>query len=385
MAAQVGVSVILLIAAALFVGTLRNLGGVDKGFNADGLLLFRVQPQLNGYDRTELAAFYSDARSRIEAIPGVRSATVSRHPLLSFSRRADGITIEGIPPLNDAEVEINIVAPGFFRTMEIPLILGRTFSERDSATAPRVAIVNERFAASYLGGANPIGRRFWLGTPDRDRTIEVVGVTHDAKYTDLRTATSPLVYLPLEQDIPGQASFAVRTAGPPLALAPDVREAVRAIDPSLPLFDMKSQADQAAESVAKETLFARLSSMFGGIALLLVAVGLYGTISYAVSQRTAEIGVRMALGAGRATVIGMIVRDALAMTAIGLAIGTPAAMATARASRSVLDSVLFGITPIDPLPIGGSAILLAAVTLLAAAIPARRAASIDPVAALKVE
>jgi predicted permease len=385
MIAQVAVSVVLLVSAALFVTTLRNLRGVEKGFNADDLLLFRVQPQLNGYGRAELATFYARATSRIEAIPGVRSVTVSRHPLLSFSHRADGLSLEGARTADGVGVEINIVAPSFFQTLEIPLRLGRPFTDRDTATAPLVAIVNEQFVATHFAGSSPIGRRFWLGKPDPQRPIEIVGVARDAKYTDLRTATKPAVYLPLEQDVPGQASFAVRTAGPPLALAAAVREAIRTIDPGLPLFDVRSQVGQAQESVAKETLFARLSTLFGAIALVLVAVGLYGTLSYAVARRTAEIGVRMALGARRVTVVGMIVREAAQIAGIGLAIGVPVALAASHALRSVLDQVLFGLSAMDPRSIAGAALVLLVVALLAGAIPARRAASIDPLVALRVD
>jgi predicted permease len=384
MIAQVAVSVVLLVGAALFVNTLRNLRGVEKGFNADGLLLFRVQPQLNGYDRAGLSAFYARAMSRIEAIPGIRSVTVSRHPLLGFSRRADGVSVEGARAASGAGAEINIVAPSFFRTMEIPLLLGRSFTDRDTATAPMVAVVNERFATSLLAGSSPIGRRFWLGTRDK-RPIEIVGVARDAKYTDLRAVTRPAVYLALDQDVPGQASFAVRTVGPPLALAAAVREAMHGVDPGLPLFDVRSQVDQAQASVAKETLFARLSTLFGAIALVLVAVGLYGTLSYAVSRRTSEIGVRMALGARRATVVGMIVREAAQIAAIGLAIGIPLALGASHALRSVLDQLLFGLSAMDLRSIGGAALVLVTVALLAGAIPARRAASIDPLVALRVD
>ena len=176
------------------------------------LLIFRVQPQLNGYAPPEIAALYTRMIERIEAIPGVRSATLSRHPLLALSRRADGVIIEGVAATTGgAGAEVNVVAPNFFDTMEIPLLLGRRFDERDHAEAPRVAVVNERFAATHLAGANPIGRRLWFGDAASGTPIEIVGMTRDAKYTDLRSPTRPAVYIPFQQDVPGQASVAVRT------------------------------------------------------------------------------------------------------------------------------------------------------------------------------
>ena len=381
---QVAISLVLLVAAGLFAGTLRNLQAVEPGFDTRNLLLFRVQPQLNGYKAAEMAALYSRMIERIESLPGVMSATFSRHPLLSLSRRSSGITVEGVPAA-DAGAEVNIVAPNFFETMKIPLLLGRAFNQRDTAVAPHVAVVNQVFASKYFAGGNPIGRRFWFGDPSDSEPIEIVGMTRDAKYTDLRNPTRPTIYVPFQQDVPGQANFEVRTAGDPLTLAPALRQAVREIDPNLPLFEIKSQVDQARESVAKEMMFARLSTLLGTIALLLAAIGLYGTMSYAVLRRTGEIGIRMALGARGTTVIGMVLRDALAMAAIGIAIGLPAAFAASRASHIVLDEVLFGLEPNDPFTMAAAAAILVSVAMLAGFVPARRASKVDPIIALQHE
>lgn len=381
--AQVAITLVLLVAAGLFVSTLRNLRAVEMGFNADRLLLFRVQPQLNGYAPPEAAALYERMIERIETIPGVRSAALSRHPLLSFSHRSDSVSIENAPASSGHGAEINVVAPGFFRTLEIPVLLGRTFDQRDSAGSPRVAVVNQLFAKTHFGVSSPIGHRLWVGRANSGEPIEIVGMTRDAKYTDLRSPTRPAVYVPFQQDVPGQANFEVRTVGDALALAPAVRQAVRDIDPSLPLFEVKSQTDQAQESMARETMFARVSTLFGSIAVLLAAIGLYGTMSYAVVRRTAEIGVRMALGAERGAVVRMVLRDAVALAGIGVAIGIPAALAVVHVSRQVLEQLLFGLGPKDPLALGGAAAILLFVAILAGVLPARRASRVDPMVALQ--
>jgi predicted permease len=382
--AQIAISLVLLVAAGLFVGTLRSLHAVEMGFNADNLLLFRVQPQLNGYKPPEISALYSRLIERIELIPGVRSATLSRHPLLSFSHRSGRISIEGARATSDMGAEVNVVAPNFFETMEIPLLLGRAFRESDGAVAPRVAVVNQRFAEQYFAGGNPIGHRLWFGAANGE-PMEIVGMARDAKYTDLRNPTQPTVYVPFSQDVPGQANFAVRTVGDPLALIPAVRQAAREIDAQVPLFEVKSQIDQAEESMAKEALFARLSTLLGLIALLLAAVGLYGTMSYVVVRRTAEIGIRMALGAERRTIIGMVLRDTFAVVLAGAAMGIPAAFIASRAWRDVLDQILFGLQPNDPIIIASAAAVLVVVALLASWLPAQTASKIDPMIALQSE
>lgn len=383
--AQVALSLVLLVAAGLFAGTLRNLYAVDKGFNADRLLIFRIQPQLNGYAPTKSAALYTRLIERLAAIPGVRGATMSRHPLLALSRRADSVTIEGVARTAGASAEINVVAANFFDTMEIPLLLGRTLDERDRADAARVAVVNERFAATHLAGTNPIGRRLWFGDGARGTPIEIVGVTRDAKYTDLRSPTRPTVYVPFQQDIPGQVNVAVRTVGEAMALAPAVRSAVRELDPTLPLFDVRSQAEQVEQSMARETLFARFSTLLAVIAMILAAIGLYGTMAYGVVQRTPEIGLRMALGARRAAVVDMVVRQALVLVAIGVAIGVPLTLGAARLAGTVLDQILFGLKQYDPLVMSGAAAILVLVAILAALVPARAAALVDPLLALRHE
>lgn len=383
-AGQVALSLVLLVAAGLFVGTLRNLHGVDKGFDTGNLLLFRIQPQSNGYESSEISSLYTRLLERVGAIPGVRSATLSRHPLLARSRRSESVSIEGASAQSGAGALVNTVAPSFFSTMDIPLLLGRAFDDRDQASAPKVAIVNERFVATLLDGDNPIGRRLRMGDGERE-PLEIVGMTRDATYADLRTPIAPTVYVPFMQDVPGQANFAVRTTGDALALAPAIRSAARDVDAALPLFDIRSQTDQLEESLARETMFARLSTVFGLIVVALAAIGLYGTMAYAVAQRTSEIGLRMALGAGRTDVVRMVVRQALVTAVIGVVVGIPLAVAATRAAGTVLADVLFGLSPYDPVVTGGAAALLLAVAMLAAFLPSRTAAHVDPVRALQQE
>jgi predicted permease len=381
--AQVAMSLLLLIGAGLFVGTLRNLQGVDFGFNGENLLLFRVDARLSGYEGDRMANLYQQLIGRIEAVPGVRSATISRHPLLSGSARTAGISLQGNArrPNEDDYVYINTVAANFFETMEMPILLGRSLSPRDDAHAPKVAVINQTMAGKYFGEENPIGRRFGLGGPETSGQIEIVGVARDAKYTDLRQETPPTAYTPHQQETPGQVNFAVRTSGDPDALAASIREAVREVDRNLPLFDLKTQTQQAAESLVQERLFATLSTFFGLLALVLASIGLYGVMSYSVARRTNEIGIRMALGAQRRDVISLVLRETLLLVSIGLLIGLGAALATTR----LISSLLFGLTPNDPVTIALAALLLIAVATAAGYLPARRGSRVDPMVALRHE
>jgi predicted permease len=320
---------------------------------------------------------------RIEAVPGVRAVALSRHPLLSLSRRSSSVSVEDARP-TESGAFVNIVSPEFFRTLEIPHLLGRPLDERDAAGATATAVVNERFAAAFFGGASPIGRRLWFASKaGGPGAVEIVGLVRDAKYTDVRSRTPPTVYIPFRQEVPGQAAFAVRTDGDPDRYVTSVRQAVRDVDPTLPVFDVKAQVEQAEESISRETLFARLSSIFGGVTLLLAVVGLYGSLAYAVAQRRTELGVRMALGATRGSVVQLVLREALIVASAGLAAGLAFALAAGRAARSTLDPILFGLTPHDPVVLSAAVALLLVVAVLAALVPARTAAHVDPVVALR--
>lgn len=380
---QVAMSLVLLVGAGLFVRTLRNLQNVDLGFNRENLLLFNVEPGLNGYDRPNMAQLYRRMTERLEAVPGVRSATVSLIPLLSGQAQTRGIDVQGhaSQPNDNNDAKVNTVGAHFFETIEMPILLGRGLSARDEETSPRVAVINQMMARKYFGDENPLGRRFGFGGPETSGQIEIIGVTRDAKYTDMRSQTEPTVYLPYLQSIPRQATFIVRTSGDASAMTASIREAVHEVDTNLPLFGIKTQSQQADESLVQERLFATLSSFFGVLALLLACIGLYGVMSYGVARRTNEIGIRMALGATATRVTRMVMRETMLVVGIGVAIGLGAAVATTR----LVAAMLFGLAPTDPLTVSLAVLLMLGVAALAGYIPARRAARVDPMIALRYE
>ncbi|MFY9609121.1 MAG: ABC transporter permease [Blastocatellia bacterium] len=380
---QVAMSLVLLVGAGLFVRTLHNLQNVDLGFNRENLLLFSVEPGLNGYERPQMAQLYRRMTERLEAVPGVRSATVSLIPLLSGQAQTRSIVVQGHTPQPGAEDEakVNTVGASFFETMEMPILLGRGLSVRDEETAPRVAVINQLMARKYFGDETPLGRRFGFGGPETSGEIEIVGVTRDAKYTDMRSDTQPTVYLPYLQSIPRHATFIVRTSGTASALTASVREAVREVDSNLPLFNVTTQSQQADESLRQERLFAALSSFFGVLALLLACIGLYGVMSYGVARRTNEIGIRLALGASAPRVTRMVMRETMGVVLIGVAIGLGAAVATTR----LIAAMLFGLAPTDPVTISFAILLMIGVAALAGYLPARRASKVDPMVALRYE
>jgi predicted permease len=386
---QVSVSVLLLIGAGLLVRTLRNLQHVETGFNANNLLLFNVDPGLLGYKDEKLAAFYEQAFSRLEAVPGVQSVTFSRHALLSFSSNTSSVFLPGeIGPDGkpiDSEAKVHTVRENFLSAMEIPLLAGRSLSEQDDARAPRVAVVNQAFAKAHFGNESPMGKRFSFG-PENLNEIEIVGLARDAKYTSQRAEIQPTVYQSWRQEL-GMANrcvFEVRTAGDPMLLVGPIRSAMRDVDGNLPLSNIRTQVQQADQTLAIERMFAKLLTLFGVIAQLLAAIGLYGVMAYAVSQRTHEIGIRMALGADRRKVLMMIVRQGMTLTVVGVAIGLGGAFVLMKYLES-LTSLLFGVEARDPATFVVIAGLLGAVALLACLVPARRATKVDPLTALRYE
>lgn len=382
MVLQISLSLLLLVCTGLLISSLRNLQKVDAGFNRHALAAFALNPLDNGYSGEQVEALRTHIQTRLEAIPGVRGVTYSRVPLLSRSQHTSSVQMPGVTPPNNAsalDAHFNAVAPNFFALTQLPLLLGRAFTVADGAKAPKVAIVNETFVNRYLAGANPLGRRFHF--PSSSDEIEIVGVAHDAKYSDLRSPVPPTVYQPAAQRAGGLANFLVRTEGDPGAMFAALRAAVSEIDPTLPLLNLRTMDQQIDRLHAQELLFARLAGFFGVLALVLASVGLYGLMAYVVLRRTSEIGVRMALGALPGQVLRLILTEAFALAVIGIVIGAFAAWGVAH----LLTKMLFGLSVADPLTYGAATLLLLGVAVLAAWLPARRAARIDPMVALRSE
>jgi predicted permease len=383
---QVALSLLLLIGAGLFVRTLQNLQNQNLGFDQHQLLLFELDPTQNGYQGQRLIDFYGGLLERLQTLPGAMSATMSINTLLSNSQSHCPISVEGRKPVpgEDSGVDWNNVGPSFFETMGIRLLLGRGIERRDTTNSPKVAVVNEAFANHFLDGGNPIGHRFRFDKLEKSEDVyEIVGLVQDAKYASLRNAPRPTVYLPYSQ-MPvqiGDIHFEVRTAGDPLALVPSVRRVVRDLDGNVPLSEVKTQTEQIDETIVRERLFAQLSSFFGGLAVLLACIGLYGLMGYIVTRQTGEIGIRRALGAERLDIFRMVMRRVLVLVVLGVCIGVPAALAATR----LISSYLFGLKATDPLTIVLCSLLMLTVAALAGYFPARRAAKVDPLVALRYE
>jgi predicted permease len=382
--AQVGLSLLLLIGAGLFLRTLRNLQQISPGFNTQNLLLFRVDPRLSGYKGERLAQLYQRMFDRVEAVPGVRSVTFSRHPLLSGSGGGRGFNVVGQPVdrKKRPSAHIHIVRANFFETMEIPIQFGRGLSPQDDAQSPHVTVINQAFARRFFPDENPIGKRLRFGSTQSEE-VEIVGVAQDAKYTSLRAEIPPTIFVPWLQELPrlGQMNFEVRAAGDPINFLAAIRQAVREVDGALPLFDVKTQVEQASQSLAQERLFAALLSFFGALALALAALGLYGVLAHSVAQRTKEIGVRMALGAEARHVLRLVIGQGMLLVCVGVAAG----LILAYWLTKWLSGWLYDVGAADPLTYGAVALSLAVVALLACCIPARRATKVDPMVALRCE
>jgi predicted permease len=383
-ALQISLCLALLVCASLLLRTLRNLESVNLGLRAQGLLVFGITPPQVLHTDPEVVHFYQSLMDRVRALPGVESATLMENRIGSgWSNNTDAY-VDGASPRGDrsASMRCNTVGPDYFHVLGTPILLGRDFTDADSATAPKVAIINRTFAEQFLAGREPLGHHVAFDPgPKADQYI-IVGVVQDSKYTSVEEQARPMAYFPYTQ-ISGPATMhiEVRTEGNPTALLTVVRHAVREFGPDLPLLEPMTQQEQFDRSFTDERLSARLGMSFGLLAALLVATGLYGTLSYRVSRRTAEIGVRMALGAQRGQVLWMVLRESLAVSVAGLLLGLPLAVAGAR----VLRSMLFGLGPGDPLAFAGAVLGLAAVVLAASLIPARRATKVDPMVALRYE
>ncbi|MPY89686.1 MAG: FtsX-like permease family protein [Luteitalea sp.] len=370
---QVAMSLVLLIGAGLFIRTLVNLRATDAGFRGDHVLLATLDPGLTRYTPEQTNAFYAELLDRVSGVSGVRSASLANFPLLRGSY-VDGLSVE--KSNQSSETSLCIVGPGFFETMGIAIHRGRDFSRSDHSESAKVAIINETIARRYFSGQNPLGTH--IGTVGA--RVEIVGVIADTKYRDLRETVPNTVYLPMNQaqSTSSQRTLHVRSVADPAGMAAAVREQVHALDKNLPV-EIDLFADLVDENLAQERLIATLSGFFGGLALLLTSIGLYGVIAYSVQRRTREIGIRMSLGAGRAAVLWMVLRECLMLVGLGVATGLTASFWLSR----FVTRQLYGVDPVDPLTLAAAATCLIVVATLAGYVPARRASRVEPMIALR--
>jgi macrolide transport system ATP-binding/permease protein len=386
---QIAISLLLVASAGLFVRTLGNLESVNLGFNRENVLLFELNAAQTGYKESGVKNLYADLQHRLLLLPGVRGATMATVPLVANSNNSTGISMPGAPPAGRRapSTAVMMVGPAFFDTMQIPMLAGRAVGEQDREGAPVAAVVNEVFAKKYFPGQSPLGRHFiaFGGSQQSGTDIEIVGLAKTARYSSLKEETPPVTYLSYLQPIPRWPItgmiFEVRTAGDPLALAGTVRKLVHEVSPGVPVAGITTQARQIDGTISQERIFAELCTCFGALALIMACVGLYGTMAYAVSRRTSEIGIRMALGAQRRRIVWMVLRQVLILGAVGVLAGTAAVWET----TAFLKSYLFGLQPNDPFTLALAVSILAASAIAAGYAPAWRASRIDPMVALRHE
>jgi predicted permease len=383
--AQVALSLLLLIGAGLFVQSLKNLKGVNPGFHTENLVSFSTDPLLNGYKDERVLQFYRQLTDRLTQLPGISSAALAVMAVLDGNEWDSSVTVEGYTARQGEAVDphMQFVSPRFFETLGIPVMLGRDFTLRDEKGGPKVGIVNQRFARKYFAGVSPIGRHVGMGlNPGTKLDIEIVGVAGDTRYESMRDEIPYELYIPYRQlDFAEGMTAYLRAKGDPANLFPTLRQVVREVDSNVPVYRMRTLEQQVDKSLVTERMLAMLSTVFGCLATVLAAVGLYGVMAYMVARRTREIGIRMALGAGRGRVIWLVMREVALLAAIGVIIGLPSAWVVTR----LVQTQLFGILPTDAPTMTLAAFGIATVALLAGYLPARRATGIDPMRALRWE
>jgi predicted permease len=373
-AAQIAVSVPLVVGAALFLRTVSNLGAVDIGFEPRGLVAFRINPTNAGVPQAGHPRLYLDVLRQIEMIPGVAAATLVENALMSGLTSSNRILIDG----KETNILMNAVGPGFFDTTGMRLIAGRAPGLLDTSSAPRVAVVNQIAVRELFGGTSPVGRRVRVGP----QTVEIIGVVSDSRYARQRAAVRPILFdAALQRTGFGGHHILIRTTAPAATLEPAIRQAVAAVHPDLPVPAVRTQLADMARTSARERVFTELLTLFGAFALLLSGIGLHGVTSYAVARRTNEIGVRVALGARRSQVLWLVLRQVVVLAMAGLTVGVPAALAAGPLVRNVL----FGVAPNDAATIACAAIVMFVVAVTAGLLPALKAARLEPLVALRAE
>jgi putative ABC transport system permease protein len=380
-ALQVALSLVLLVGAGLFVRTLRNFTTLDPGFDRDHLVMVRLDTHLAGYSRAQLSSLYQRLIERVEVLPSVRSASLAICELASGCGDASDIYLPGVPHSNgETDAQERRVSQEFFATTGIALIEGRSFADSDTENSPKVAVVNQAFVREFLHGKDAIGEHYGY-TAENPYLFQIVGVVRDSRVNDIRESDPPTIYHSLTQDVIDVESLNVRTFGDPAQLIGAIRDTVRSVDPNLPIGASGTVAEVVSNSLAQQRLIARLTSIFGALALGLVCLGLYGVMSYRVARRTAELGIRLALGASRQAVLWLVIQHVLVLIGTGLIAGLLLSLLSVHA----VSSLLFGLSPYDPATMLGAMIVLVTVSVAAGLKPAWRAAHVDPNEALRVE
>ncbi|MGA8026900.1 MAG: FtsX-like permease family protein, partial [Bryobacteraceae bacterium] len=378
MVIQLALSVVMLFAAGLLTRTLAKLQTVDLGFKPANIVALSVNPAMNGYSGAETNRVFDEILKGLRATPGIAAASiVTISPLEGSSITLDLEIPDRPPKKSDPAPLVDTVSPGYFATLNQPFLLGRNFSERDTKGAPSVAIVNARFVKQYLPDRNPIGRRFKLGGGE----LEIVGVVETARYGQLRETPQPVVYWPAKQTQSSGFTMLVRGNGNPAATIASVEHTIHSIYPRLPIQSVRTLEAQIEQGISSERVLGLLSTLFGALATLLCAIGIYGLAAYAVSRRTREIGLRFAIGARKSDVLGLFLRESALLVGMGVAIGLPAALTATR----VLKGMLYGVEPTDVPTLTLTTAILIATALLATLLPLRRAAGIEPLEALRYE
>jgi predicted permease len=384
---QVALSTLLIAGAGLFIRTLINLNSIDPGFRADHLLLFDINPPSKSYPQPQDIALHHRLEDAIRAVHGVEGVAISDIAFISNSNTTSNFSVEGAPSVKrerddrGGSSDLASVGPDFIQVMRIPIVAGRAFTPQDAESPRAVSVITQSTARKYFPNQNPIGKRFkTTDNPDRLIWYEIVGVTADVRYDSLRTEPDALHFdLYRQKHGIGGATYIVRTSMPPEAITPSLRAAIQRIDKDLPLIDIRTQQQQIDSTTQQERVFASLTIGFGVLALALACIGIYGIMTYTVTQRTNEIGIRLALGAQRARVRAMILRESAWLTLVGITVGLTAALALGR----LVKSMLYGLSPTDPVSLAGAGLLLLAVALTASWIPAARASRIEPMEALR--
>jgi predicted permease len=379
---QIALSAILLMGAGLFVHTLLNLNRISLGFDTDHILLFRLGLSRARYSDAQMTDYFKQVQERLASLPGVRSVTVSSIGIIGDGHSGSIFHVLGRPREKEpTRVQTIGVGADFFQTLDIPILQGRAFNQRDTANSPKVAIVNRALARKFFPNENPIGKTFEVDPEDVDGPIQIVGIATDTRYADLREETPPIFFVPYVQNVngPGRMMVELRTLADPTSVLPTVRGAIEALDQAVPMVDVRTMKDQVGTTMADERVLAQLAGGFSVLALALASIGIYGMMAYAVNRRTGEIGLRIALGARTGQVLTRVLREAFWLTGAGIVIGVVAALWLTR----FIQGMLYGLGNTDALTVAGTAVLLLSVSLIAAFAPARRASRIDPIRALR--